>query len=78
MVNFNPTYKGYIIRWQDDLVNTKESLLPVCDKPYNTNKYCRNGWGLKICGTMHWYGSEIMVLPMKVGPRVCVTKTLSE
>ena len=27
-----------IVRWQSDLVNTNESLLPVCDKPYNTNK----------------------------------------
>jgi len=31
-----------IVRWQSDLVNTKkkykESLLPVCDKPYPTNK----------------------------------------
>ena len=25
---------GYIVRWHSDLVNTKESLLPVCDKPY--------------------------------------------
>jgi len=27
-----------IIRWQSDLVYTKESILPVCDKPYHTNK----------------------------------------
>jgi len=29
-----------IVRWQSDLhvVNTKESLLPVCDKPYLTTK----------------------------------------
>jgi len=27
-----------IVRWQSDLVNTKESVLPVCDKPYQTNK----------------------------------------
>ena len=27
-----------IVRWQSDLVNTKESLLTVCDQPYHTNK----------------------------------------
>jgi len=30
--------KGYTVRWQSDLVNTIESELPVCDKPYYTNK----------------------------------------
>ena len=29
---------GYIVGWQSDLVNTKENILPVCDKPYHTNK----------------------------------------
>ena len=38
MVNFIPIDKGYIDRRQSDLVNTKESVLPVCDKPYHTNK----------------------------------------
>ena len=38
MVNFNKMYYSYIVRWQSDLVNTKESILPVCDKPYHTNK----------------------------------------
>jgi len=27
-----------IVRCQSDLVNIKESVLPVCVKPYNTNK----------------------------------------
>ena len=27
-----------IVRWQSDLVNTKKSILPVCDKPYHMNK----------------------------------------
>jgi len=27
-----------IVRWQVDLVNTKESVLTVCYKPYPTNK----------------------------------------
>jgi len=27
-----------IVRWQSNLVNTEESVLPVCDKPYHTNK----------------------------------------
>jgi len=38
MVNFNPIDKAYIVSWQSDLVNTKESVLPVFHKPYNTNK----------------------------------------
>jgi len=33
MVNFNP-----IVSWQSDLENTKESILPVCDKPYHKIK----------------------------------------
>jgi len=31
--------KDYIDRWQSDLVYTKESVLPVCDKPYHTNNW---------------------------------------
>ena len=27
-----------IVNWQSDLINTKESILSVCDKPYHTNK----------------------------------------
>jgi len=27
-----------IVRWQSDLVNTKESILPVWDQPYHANK----------------------------------------
>jgi len=34
----NPIDLGYIVRWQVDPVNTKESLLPVCDKPYHKIK----------------------------------------
>jgi len=30
--------KGFIVGWQHDLVNTKEIVLSVCDKPYHTNK----------------------------------------
>jgi len=48
----------YIVRWQSDLVNTKESVLPVCDQPYHTNKiYDRNGSRLKICVTVHYKAS---------------------
>jgi len=32
MVKFNPMDYGYIVRWQSDLVNAKESLFPVCEK----------------------------------------------
>ena len=42
--------KGYIVRWQSDLVYTTESVLPVCDQPNHMN----NGFQQrKICGTMH-------------------------
>jgi len=34
MVNFNSIDKDYIVSLQSDLENTKESILPVCDKPY--------------------------------------------
>jgi len=27
-----------IVSWQSDLENTKESILPVCDKPYHNIK----------------------------------------
>jgi len=33
-VNFNPIDKDYIVSWKSDLEYTKESILPVCDKPY--------------------------------------------
>ena len=40
---------------QFDLVNTKEIILPVCDKPYHKNKEkYRNGRRLKFCVTVHW------------------------
>jgi len=26
-----------IVGWQSDIVNTKESVLPFCDKPYHMN-----------------------------------------
>jgi len=30
--------KDYIVRWQSDLENTKESIFPVCDKPLHKIK----------------------------------------
>jgi len=45
MVNFNPIDKNYIVRWQSDLENTKESILPVCDKPYHKIKALLPLWG---------------------------------
>jgi len=33
-----------IVRWQSDLVNTKESVLPVRNKPYYTNKRKVQKW----------------------------------
>jgi len=37
MVNFIPMNKGLILRWQSDLVNTKECVFPDCDRSYYTN-----------------------------------------
>jgi len=44
MVIFNTMELGYIVGWQSDLVNTKESIIPVCDKPYHTNKIILQKW----------------------------------
>jgi len=44
MVNFNPVDWGYIVRWQSDLINTIESVLPVCDKPYHMNNGFQQIW----------------------------------
>ena len=38
MVNCNPIDEDYIVSWLSDLENTKESILPVCDKPYHKIK----------------------------------------
>jgi len=43
-----------IVRWQSDLVNTKESLLPVSDTPYHTNKRkLQKGEWIKV-NYNHW------------------------
>ena len=39
-----PIDKDYIVRLQSDLVNTKASILPVCDKPYHTKKGILQKW----------------------------------
>jgi len=44
MVNFNPIDYVYVVRWQADLVNTNESVLCVCDKPYYTNNGIQQKW----------------------------------
>jgi len=57
MVNFNPIDKDYIVSSQSDLENTKESILPVCNKPYHKIKENMPlGWSLNICGTIHCLG----------------------
>jgi len=38
MVIFNPIDADYIVSWQSDLENTKESIFPVCDKSYHKIK----------------------------------------
>jgi len=65
MVNFNPM--GYIVRLQSDAVNTKEIVLPVCDKPYNTRTSdYRSGRRLKNCGTMHSSDSSLALYSVLV------------
>jgi len=44
MVNINPMDKGYIVRWQSDLVYTIECVLPVCDKPNHMNNGFQQMW----------------------------------
>jgi len=47
---------GKIVRWQSDLVNAKESELPVCEKSYHTNNgFQQNGEGIKNCRTMQCF-----------------------
>jgi len=38
MFKINPKDQGYIVGWQSDIEHTKESVFPVSDKPYHTNK----------------------------------------
>jgi len=42
-----------IVRWQSGLVNIKESVRSVCDKPYHTNKKVQKGEEIEVfqnCG----------------------------
>ena len=38
IVNSNQIDLDYIVSWQSELENTKESILSVCDKPYQNIK----------------------------------------
>ena len=38
MVKINPMSEAYIVMWQADIDNTKERLLPVCEKAYHNIK----------------------------------------
>jgi len=57
-INFHPMDpmdQDYIVRCQSDQVNTKESVLPVCDYPYHMNKRkVQKGRKLNFCGTVHY------------------------
>jgi len=44
MVNCNPMDKGYIFRWQSDLVYTIEIVLSICDKHYHMNNRFQQMW----------------------------------
>ena len=37
-MNFYQIDWGYIIMWQFEIVNIKDNVLPVCDKPSHTNE----------------------------------------
>ena len=48
-----------IVRWQSDLVNTKESVLPVCDKPFSQEQTnSTESWGdqriVELCLVIEW------------------------
>jgi len=54
-----------IVNWQFDPVNTKEIVLPVCDKPYHTNKKKsteRKG-DKKFCGPVHLERRLLTIAP---------------
>jgi len=61
-----------IVMWQSDIVNTKLSVLPVCDKPYHTNKRKVQKRKLKC---VH-YADEIdkIDIPSCPHPGICVDK----
>jgi len=54
---------GYdCLRWQSDLVNTKESVFPVCDKPYHTKKRnVQKGEDITFCGKVHWHDAKATI-----------------
>ena len=55
MIIFNRTWScliQWIVRWQSDLVNRKESRLPVCDQPHHLNNGKQRKGG-EVCRTMH-------------------------
>ena len=62
LISYNSTwsiliqrFRVMIVRWQSDLVYTKESILSACDQPYHTNKrQYRETSRLKFCEVMHW------------------------
>jgi len=55
MVIFNPIDYDYIVSWQSDLENTKESIFPVCDKPcYKIKENAVWGGAWKIVELSIW------------------------
>jgi len=63
MIIYNSTWsiliqfiRVMIVRWRSNVVNTKESELPVCDKKIRTNKRkVQKGRRLKRCKTVHCF-----------------------
>jgi len=55
------------VRRQYDIVNTKERVLPDCDKPYHSNKQnYRKGRRFEFCETMHSFHQFIVFLYTRI------------
>jgi len=76
MVKGNRMDYGYIVRWQADLVNTKESLLPVYDKPYHKIQEIIPHWKeLDNLWSYAWFcylSSDIYVVQVEEYTFVCI------
>jgi len=77
IVNFYPMDKGYFVMWQSDQLNAKESVLPVCDKPYHTNKFRTESGGdcslAKLCITKWYITLYERLTTTSLIPVVCTT-----
>jgi len=57
-----------IVTWQSDIANAKESAIPVCDKPYHTNKSLEREGDWRFAGnhynpTITWNAWHSPIIP---------------